>query len=97
MEVHTSSKIANFLVTSDVYYPGWQARIDGKETVLYRADYALRGVVVPAGDHVVFFEYKPRSFRLGALISLLSLLALAAVFLGHFWVSGQAERKNRAH
>lgn len=97
MEVRTSSKIANFLVTSDVYYPGWRARIDGKEAPLYRANYALRGVLVPAGQHRVVFEYRPWAFRLGALISSLSLLLLAAISLTHFNRSGQGERKRGPH
>ena len=76
MEVRTSSKIANFLVTSDAYYPGWQASIDDSPAKLYRADYALRGVLVPAGQHVVKFSYQPRRFYLGVAVSLGSLLLL---------------------
>ena len=95
MQVRTSSKIANFLVTSDVYYPGWRARVDGQETPLYRANYALRGVLVPPGDHVVLFEYRPRSFKVGAVISLLSLLAIGAISLGYF--RGRAKQKRRSN
>ena len=97
MEVRTSSKIANFLVTSDVYYPGWRAHIDGQDTPLYRANYGLRGVVVPAGDHRVVFEYRPRVFKLGALISIFSVLLLGAISFGHLYRSGQGERKRRPH
>ena len=43
MEVRTSSTTASFLITSDAYYPGWHASIDGREATLYRADYAIRG------------------------------------------------------
>ena len=95
MEVRTSSKIANFLVTSDVYYPGWRARIDGQETVLYRANYALRGVLVPPGDHIVLFEYRPRSIQAGAVISLFSIFVLGAISLGYPLVRGRVERKRR--
>lgn len=84
MEVHTSSEVPNFLVTSDAYYPGWRATIDGQETKLYRADYALRGVVVPAGRHVVKFAYWPRRFFVGAAVSLLSLVFLGAVAITSF-------------
>ena len=76
MEVRTKSTRAGFLVTSDAYYPGWRASVDGRAVWLYRADYAIRGVLVPAGEHTVRFEYRPRSFFLGAGISLLSLLLL---------------------
>ncbi len=76
MEVRTESTRAGFLVTSDAFYPGWRASIDGRVVPLYRADYAIRGVPVPAGEHTVRFDYRPRSFYLGAGISLVSMLLL---------------------
>jgi hypothetical protein len=79
MEVQTSSVSPSFLVTSDVYYPGWQATLDGAPIKLFRANYALRGVQVPAGNHVVRFEYTPKTFYYGAAISALSLVALAGL------------------
>jgi len=85
MEVRTSSGIPGFLVTSDVYYPGWHASIDGKEVKLYRADYALRGVEVPAGQHLVRFEYFPRRLFIGAGVSGVSLMALGSLALASFW------------
>ncbi|MFN2597941.1 MAG: YfhO family protein [Pyrinomonadaceae bacterium] len=69
------------LVTSDVYYPGWRARVDGREAHVYRTDYALRGVLVPAGEHAVEFSYEPRSLRVGALVSALALVAIVLVSL----------------
>lgn len=84
MEVHTSSSTPAFLVTSDVYYPGWRASIDGQEAKLYQANYALRGVAVPAGHHVVKFEYRPRRFLFGAALSLLSLTVLGALAFRSF-------------
>jgi len=82
MDVQTSSATQAFLVTSDTFYPGWRASIDGRDTEIYRADYAVRGVRVPAGEHTVRFDYRPRSFYLGASISLLSLLLLGVLAVG---------------
>jgi hypothetical protein len=82
MEVRTKSTRAGFLVTSDAYYPGWRASIDGRDVWLYRADYAIRGVMVPAGEHTVRFDYRPRSFYLGAGVSLISMLLLIALAVG---------------
>lgn len=82
MEVHTASSSPSFLVTSDVYYPGWQATIDGSATQVFRADYALRGVLVPAGSHVVRFEFRPKSFYYGAAVSAMSFLALVLLVYG---------------
>ncbi|MCL4390448.1 MAG: YfhO family protein [Patescibacteria group bacterium] len=53
--VETSNTDAGFLVLTDNFYPGWQATIDGQKTTIYLTDFAFRGVVVPAGQHVVRF------------------------------------------
>lgn len=42
-----------FLILTDTYYPTWHVQIDGKDTKLYRADYTLRGIFVPKGNHVI--------------------------------------------
>ena len=81
MEVRTTAAAPSFLVTSDVYYPGWQATVDGAPVQLFQANYALRGVGVPAGTHTVRFVYKPRSFYYGVMVSAISLVALAVVML----------------
>jgi hypothetical protein len=80
LEVLTEAKSASFLVLSDANYPGWRASVDGREAHIFQTDYALRGVFVPAGSHTVRFEFRPRSFRVGLAISLVSL-ALLALFV----------------
>ncbi|MFN2432558.1 MAG: YfhO family protein [Gemmatimonadota bacterium] len=67
------------LVTSDAWYPGWGARVDGRPAPLLRVDYVLRGVPVPAGRHRVQLEFRPRSLRTGAIVSVTSFLLLAGV------------------
>ena len=76
MEMRTRSSQERFLVLSEVYYPGWTARIDDVETRVYRVNYALRGLVVPPGEHKVVFVYAPASFRIGAICSGLGVLLL---------------------
>jgi uncharacterized membrane protein YfhO len=63
-----------FLVVNDSFFPGWQAAIDGDTTRVYRTNGLVRGVVVPAGEHVVEFRYRPDSWRRGVYISFTSLL-----------------------
>jgi hypothetical protein len=66
------------LVMPDVDYPGWHARVDGRNATLRRVDYLLRGVVVPAGRHRVELTYSPASWTIGRLVSTLTALALLA-------------------
>ena len=68
-----------FLVLSEIYYPGWKAFIDGQETKVLKADYALRAIYLPEGQHQIRFTFDPLSFRIGALLSILGLGVLASV------------------
>lgn len=68
-----------FLVLSDTYYPGWRVAVDGRPAQLYRANYLLRGVVVPRGAHTIRFSFVPVTFYVGLGVSGLALLALLTV------------------
>lgn len=49
------------LVLHDIYYPGWRATVDEVPSPILRANILFRAVEVPAGHHVVRFEYAPFS------------------------------------
>jgi len=73
---------AGYLILNDSAYPGWRATVDGHSVAWKYANVNFRSVPVPAGRHVVRFTYTPRSFVVGAIVSLVSLFAtlvLAAV------------------
>lgn len=68
------------LVFSEIYYPeGWKATIDGKEASFIRANYVLRAMEVPAGNHEIIFRFEPDSFFVGNRISLISSIAVFAL------------------
>ncbi len=83
MEFNVDAAEAGFLCLSEVWYPAWTARIDGRETPVYRANHAQRAINIPAGEHTVILEYNSSSFNTGRLISILTLLVAvgALVFL----------------
>jgi len=71
-----------WLVSSETYYPGWKAEIDGVPAAIFRADYNFRAIYLPAGAHSVRFYYSSTLFNIGCLVSLSSLiLVLLAAFL----------------
>ncbi len=75
-----SDKLAVF---SEVYYPdGWEAYLDGKATDHFKVDYILRGMKVPAGEHVIEFKFEPQVVKTGSTISLVSNIVLVLVLLG---------------
>ncbi len=64
-----------FLVLSEIWYPaGWKAFLDGKEIPIHAANYILRGLQIPAGEHKLELEFKPDSYRTSITLSLLGLL-----------------------
>ena len=63
------------LVLSEMYYPGWEVRVNGHREKVYEVDGGLRGVIVPQGDSRVTFEYVPRSVIIGGLLSILAFSA----------------------
>jgi len=65
---------------ADLYFPGWTARVDGRETPILRADFAFRAVLLPAGRHRVEWSYQSRALRLGLWVSGAALLVIAGLF-----------------
>jgi hypothetical protein len=80
LSLHVSASSSGWLVLSDIWYPGWQAWVDGQPVSILHADYLFRAVQVAAGEHVVTFTYRPFSFWLGGGVSSVAWIALV-VFL----------------
>jgi uncharacterized membrane protein YfhO len=73
---------AGVLVLTDVFYPGWRARVDGQPAKVYRVNGVARGVFVPSGTHVVEFSYFPVSFIVGLMVAAVALAVCVALLLG---------------
>jgi hypothetical protein len=86
VELRVRSSEPAILVLSELYFPGWNAVVNGRPAEILRADYALRAVAVPAGENSVSFNYRPRSFTVGIAISLISLLLCGVILLWHRFV-----------
>ncbi|HET6204016.1 MAG TPA: hypothetical protein VFI25_14595 [Planctomycetota bacterium] len=70
-----------YLVVSESLYPGWRATLDGAPAAILPADGFLRAVRIPAGHHVVSFEFRPRSWNAGIVVGGLALGALLLLLL----------------
>jgi hypothetical protein len=93
IEIQTNSKSPSFLILSEIYYPGWKAFVDGVETHLFQTNYVLRGIMLPAGSHIIHFKFEPRSFYYGAGISAGSLLLLLGLFTGFQWKVWKTQKR----
>jgi hypothetical protein len=79
--VEVDAPAAGILVLAEAYAPGWEARVDGHPARVFRANYALRAVVVPAGRVRVAFAYRPAGRVALPLLFLAGLVALGAASL----------------
>jgi hypothetical protein len=75
------------LVLADAWDQGWRAYVNGRRVPILRANYALRGVVLPAGSATIEFRYQPASVRLafclaGAAAMILSGWTAVALWAG---------------
>lgn len=78
----TQSVHDNIAVFSEIYYPdGWHIYIDGKEASLFRADYILRGMNVPAGKHCIEAVFAPQSIRMTESVAYAAMVFLVVAFI----------------
>jgi hypothetical protein len=76
-EIEVEAISPGMFVFTDTFYPGWEATLNGEPVEIVLVNHLFRGVKVPAGKHVVRFDYRPKSFYAGVAISLVGLLAFA--------------------
>lgn len=80
--LEVDSPHAGIAVINEPFFPGWKARVNGKETRLFRANYLLRGVVVPKGKSRIELVYSPAAYPylLAGFFLALALLGLGIFF-----------------
>ncbi|MDR8394063.1 YfhO family protein [Aliifodinibius sp. S!AR15-10] len=70
IEMTTNRSTPGYLVLSEIYYPkGWELTIDGEPAEIYKTNYVLRGMNVPAGKHTLRMEFNPVSYIWGGRIA----------------------------
>lgn len=88
-----SSNSIQFVVFSEIYYKdGWNAYIDGKLVPYNQVNYVLRGMQVPAGNHIIEFKFEPTIIKTGSIITLTSYVLLILISAGWYFVD--RKRKN---
>ncbi len=85
LQVAVEASGAHLLVLSQVYYPGWLAKIDGQPAEVLRVNVTQQGVLVPAGAHRVELIFRPASFRSGVILTAVAMtISLALLFRPRF-------------
>lgn len=78
------AKKEELAIFSEIYYPkGWQITIDGQPAEMLRANYTLRALPIPAGQHTVEFRFDPQSIKVtdGIAYSALFLMLMTSILL----------------
>jgi hypothetical protein len=91
LQLKVESATDSVLVLSQVFYPGWKAFVDGKQTPVFPVDYALTGIAVGPGSHDVVFKFDPLSFKIGLFLS-----AVTALVVGALLYRGRKPLKSRS-
>jgi hypothetical protein len=81
-EYSLDSRGENFLILSQVWYPGWRAALDGASVPVYRTNHALLGLFVPPGRHALTLEMTSPALEAGLAACALGLALVAALLLG---------------
>ena len=81
------------VVLADLWDKGWRADWNGQRLPILRANHALRGVVLPAGEGTLVFRYAPASFSWGLRLAGLAVLVLL-VWLGIILAKRTAGARN---
>ena len=83
-------------VFSEIYYAGehgWKAYVDDKEHPHFRANYVLRAMALPAGQHKVEFRFEPKSYYLGNKVAYAGSFILLAFVFGTLGIAGYKRMK----
>lgn len=79
----TKSTTAQLCVFSEIYYKdGWKAYIDGKEAPILRANYVLRALEVPAGEHTIELRCEPDTLKTFNIINLIGSILIVVFLIG---------------
>lgn len=92
LEFRVHARSRGLLVLSENFYPGWQARVNGKPARIYEVDGALRGIVIGAGENHVTLDYAPKWLAAGVA---LALAAFGGTLLGFMLLRRQATKASK--
>jgi uncharacterized membrane protein YfhO len=81
IELLVDSPGRRFLVSSEPYYPGWTASVNGRKAQILPTNLAFRGLPIEAGESRIVMSYWPNTLTAGIIVELLALIATAFLLL----------------
>ena len=81
LKYNVKSNQGGILVFSEIYYPGWEATIDGQPVELGRVDYVLRALRIEPGQHEVTLSFFPKTLDTTETLAYVALAVLALLVI----------------
>jgi hypothetical protein len=81
ISVQVQAVAPSYLVLSEVWYPGWQATVNGTPAPVLQVNGGLRAVAVPSGQSIVQLWFAPNGWRIGLLLFAVGLILMAALLV----------------
>ena len=83
LEYTSSTQHEGLAILSEVYYPyGWKAYIDGKRVPISRANWILRAIVVPAGEHQIKMVFDPDEVKICGTVTTVASALIMLLMIG---------------
>jgi uncharacterized membrane protein YfhO len=95
LKIESSSSGPCYLVLSEIFYPGWIAKVDGKKVPVLRGNYMFRVIPLGEGNHEIEMRFVSRPFRMGLIVTLSTLIA--SIVLLFLTQRRKSERVTKSH
>ena len=79
--VHLVTRAKTLLLRRELFFPGWQAVVNGQTEPIVQVDQVFQGVWVPQGNDIVKFYYLPPAMNIGYVAFVLGILCLFILWL----------------
>jgi hypothetical protein len=95
IKIEANASGNNLLFNGEIFYPvSWKGFIDGKETEIYKTNYAFRSVIVPKGKHIIEMKFESKNFEIGKTFSIiLNIFVLALLVFGLIYENKKQKRR----
>lgn len=97
LRLRVTARAPGLLVVSQPYARGWTATVDGKSVPILRTDYALQGVPLLSGTHMVRLTYMPHALTWGLRLTGAGFLVLFGIWLWAIVAWGRATLRPQRH
>ena len=93
LKYQVNSGKGGVLVFSEIYYPGWEASVDGEPVELGRVDYILRALNIKPGKHEVELSFFPKSVNTTETIAYIAYILLILMVAAGVWMEMKKGKK----